>query len=394
MVCIVFLALLTASVARAQPAKDEDPKRVVIVAAGDTAHMKGWEEAEVEALGAKMFDGVRGWVNNADLRFVNLESAYSDAPVKVEKKWPLVTAPERLDWVLGAGFNLVSLANNHIGDAGKEGVADTIALLEKAREINGSTTKTSRHQESPREASRETPGETVGKEAGDGGRDLWWAGASVHPEKACDPVYFTPPGKEIEVAFVAYGWHELRFVCKDRGRFKEKLKEAKGKADFVIASAHYGREYRHVPMDKKVKMYRAFVDAGADIVLGHHAHVVQSIEVYKGAPIFYSLGNFSFASKTTRHRKTGAKLYGMLPFIEVEGGKVTGVEILPLYVNNLEAWELEGEKLEVKPFTPRVLTGKWAAKALADMVQWSKRLPGNDTRFEIVGDRLRITIED
>jgi len=377
---LVCLTLLLASPASAQPVKDENPQRVVIVAAGDTAHMRGWEEAEVEALGATMFDGVREWVAKGDIRFVNLESAYSEGKVKVEKKWPLVTKPERLEWVLAAGFNLVSLANNHIGDAGRDGVADTIALLEKARGGEAGPGSGSRVEGDSRQ------------EAGDGGRYLWWAGASVEPDKACDPVYFTPPGKTVKMAFVAYGWHELKFACKDRGRFKEKLKEASGKADFVIASAHYGREYRHVPMGKKVKMYRAFVDAGADIVLGHHAHVVQSIEVYKGAPIFYSLGNFSFASKTTRHRKTGAKLYGMLPFIEVTGGKVTAVEILPLYVNNLESWKLDGDTLPVQPFTPRVLTGKWAAKAMADMIQWSKDLPGNDTGFEIIDDRLKVLV--
>ena len=90
----------------------------------------------------------------------------------------------------------------------------------------------------------------------------------------------------------------------------------------------------------------------------------------------FGLGNFSFASKTNRHKKTGAKLYSILPLIYVKDGKVERVEILPLYVNNAESWKLNGKVLRPIDFTPQVLKGQWAQSMLESLVEWTEGVPG------------------
>ena len=72
------------------------------------------------------------------------------------------------------------------------------------------------------------------------------------------------------------------------------IEEAKKKADFVVVIAHGGHEHYNLPSPRMKKWYRFFVDAGAHAVVGHHTHIISGYEVYKDAPIFYSLGNFCF----------------------------------------------------------------------------------------------------
>ena len=145
------------------------------------------------------------------------------------------------------GFNLVSLANNHALDQGWEGRVTTVSALEEA------------------------------------GVD--WCG---HP---------TEPAS---VQYGSGGGYSYAFVCLQDVTNKLDDEAANAliasiDADFVFVSIHWGYEYKHKASDAvQVERARAFVDSGAAFVIGHHPHVVQNFEIYKGAPIFYSLGNFVF----------------------------------------------------------------------------------------------------
>lgn len=77
------------------------------------------------------------------------------------------------------------------------------------------------------------------------------------------------------------------------------IKEAKATHDKVIVIVHGGHEYYNLPSPRMQKQYRFYADQGADIVVGHHTHCISGNEVYKGVPIYYSLGNFLFTSKST-----------------------------------------------------------------------------------------------
>jgi poly-gamma-glutamate capsule biosynthesis protein CapA/YwtB (metallophosphatase superfamily) len=336
---------------------------MLLIAGGDVAYPRGWMDRLVERQGSKMFDFVRGYAEAADLAFLNLESPYTDAEFTLKKKWPIATPPHRLDYVLDGGFNMFSLANNHMGDAGKQGVFDTLDLLAK---------KNSKR------------------------RPLFWAGAARTAKKAYEPTIFKVPGKRLTIVFHAFGYARTKLVPALGKRALEAVRAYRSKGDITIVSVHHGKEYKHLPSRGKAGSFRKYIDAGADIVLGHHPHVVQGVEAYKKGLIFHSLGNFSFASKTKRHHKTGARLYSILPLIYIKNGKVERAEILPLYVNNGEPMKVGNKRLRHTNFKPQILKGVFADKMLGELRQWTHDLPGIHERavkaFSIKGERAWIQV--
>ncbi|MGF7534441.1 capsular polyglutamate synthetase PgsA [Bacillus mexicanus] len=87
------------------------------------------------------------------------------------------------------------------------------------------------------------------------------------------------------------------------------ISEAKQRADIVVVQSHWGQEYDNDPNDRQRQLARAMSDAGADIIVGHHPHVLEPIEVYNGTVIFYSLGNFVFDQGWTRTRDSALVQY-------------------------------------------------------------------------------------
>jgi poly-gamma-glutamate synthesis protein (capsule biosynthesis protein) len=338
-------------------------KDFMLIAGGDVAYPRGWMDRLVDRQGSKMFDRVKGYVQAADLAFVNLESPYTDAEFTLKKKWPIATPPRRLDYVLKAGFNMFSLANNHMGDAGDQGVFDTLDLL---------TSKS--------------------KEYG----PLFWTGASRRKKDVWKPRVFRVPGKALKVVFHAFGYARNSLVPTPGKRSYKAVREHKNDGDITIVSVHHGKEYKHAPKASRAAAYRAYIDAGADIVLGHHPHVPQGVEAYKGGIIFHSLGNFSFASKTKRHHKTGAKLYSILPMIYVKDGRVERAEVLPLYVNNSEHMVVGDQTLKYTNFKPQIVTGVFASTVLKALREWTNQVPDIHQRakaaFRIVQERAIIQV--
>ena len=357
-ILIALPLLVNECEARIPPKSKRGSRDMLLVAGGDVAYPRGWMDRLVERQKAKMFDEVRPYANAAELAFVNLESPYTDKPFTLKKKWPIATPPHRLDYVLSGGFNLFSLANNHMGDVGGPGIDDTLELLRQKKEKN---------------------------------KNLFWVGAAESSRKAYDPLLFKVPGKKLTVAFHAFGYAgNNRVGAPASNKALEAIRRHADKADITIVSAHWGKEYIHVPKAGKAGLYRKYIDAGADVVLGHHPHVIQGVEAYKDGIIFHSLGNFSFASKTTRHHKTGAKLYGILPLIYFKNGKLERAEVLPLYVNNAESMVVDGKKLPPTNFKPQVLKGAFARQVLTELAQWTAEIPGIHARavkaFEIKDD--------
>lgn len=104
------------------------------------------------------------------------------------------------------------------------------------------------------------------------------------------------------------------------------VKEASLNADLVFVHIHWGQEYDNKPSPRQKEMAKAVVDAGADVIIGHHPHVLSSVEVYKDAVIFYSLGNFIFDQGWSRTRETTLVQYNVL-----NDGKVK-VELIPMRI--------------------------------------------------------------
>lgn len=357
----IFLVLLLAALGQAAGATasgqgERDPQRLVLNAVGDCAHPVQHYNEELRQLQYRVHDAVLPILRQGDLNFVNLETPITDRPPVLRKMFVFTAPLDSLLEIERAGFNLISLANNHMGDAGEAGVRDTeqhLARLARTRSIH-------------------------------------WAGAG----SGQDAVIFQLPGHSQTIAFLAWGNEPnvAEFKEEEPELALETVRKAAAQADIVIVSVHGGTEYRHVPSPELTRAYRLLIDAGATVVLGHHPHVAQGVEVHGNGLIFYSLGNYSLSSKTVRHRATGASLFGLLPTITFHGNRLAEVQITPLYVNNLEPLVVGDQTLAPTPFVPQIATGVFAGHILDQVVRWSGEINGNITRFSRKGDLLQVRL--
>lgn len=211
----------------------------------------------------------------ADITAGNLETPITTRGTPAEdKQYVFRGTPETVPALKEAGFDFLSLANNHTLDYGWEGLSDTMDYLDDA--------------------------------------DLQHAGSGNDDREAFTPAYIERNG--ITVAFVSVtrvvpevSWkadrtHAGVAEAYTPARAEAAIKEAKQNADIVVVMVHWGEEKKETPIPTQTDLGHRFVDAGADLVVGSHPHVLQGIEAYKGKWIAYSLGNFIFT--TTLSSKT------------------------------------------------------------------------------------------
>lgn len=213
------------------------------------------------------------YMKGFDVRIGTLEAAIGTNlpydPVKMAGRQNIVYARnEDFFRVKEMGFDVVSLANNHIWDLGEEGLKNTISILQK----NG----------------------------------IKYCGAGLNIEDASRPVIIEKKG--IKVAVMAYcmygnkylGYVELAGKNKtgvnplDIDKVVQDIKEVKQKCDKVVVLPHWGREYQYEPLPACVEMAKKMIEAGADAVLGSHTHQIQPLVWIKGKPVCFSMGNFLF----------------------------------------------------------------------------------------------------
>jgi poly-gamma-glutamate synthesis protein (capsule biosynthesis protein) len=214
-------------------------------------------------------DGIRKIMGQADLRITNLECPLTKHPTPISKTGPPLKAdPQNIQLLKNNGFNLVTLANNHIMDYGSKGIQDTIDFL-KEHKIDyvgaGSTMEEI---------------DVILKTKDD---------FTIGIINVCENEWSTDERQ----GYKANGFSEI-------GMFYA-IKAAKEKADKVIVIHHGGHEMYNLPSPRLKKTLRFFVDCGADAVINHHTHCVGGYEIYKESPIFYSLGNFVFDNPKQRN---------------------------------------------------------------------------------------------
>lgn len=350
-----FWLLLGALSATSGAAASEGP--LVLVGGGDTAYPKGWFDARARERGARMFEPIAPWLSGAHLRFLNLESPVTTRPPTARKTYPLTTHPHFLELLVDAGFNLFSLANNHTGDAGREGVADTLGHLAR-----------------------------LSTEA----RPLWWSGAGADRRVRQRPATVTLQGVRVAMLAFRLGGSPLGNAMGSDAAERQ-IRAAAAAADFVVVSAHGGGEYRAVPGSWKPARWRRFIDAGAHVVLGHGPHNPQGVERYRGGVIYYSLGNLSFGTRPRARRTGGMLLRGLLARVTFGDGKIQRAEAVPLFVDNRVPWVVDGVKLPVRLFTPVPVTGPHAAAMLDELREWSSAIPKNSTRIDACGQAYCLT---
>ena len=260
------------------------------------------------------FEKMKPYIDGADIAMANLESPIIAGKRVHSSSYLFRADPESAVGLNWAGFDVLSLANNHILNQGQEGLAKTWQYLDE-QEIDYCGTV-------------------------DAGKDL------------SDSIVIRQV-KNTKIAFLCYSYGPKNYsanakraglVLMDEEQLAEDMKLANELADFAIVSMHTGVEYEHESAPWQQNFARAAIDNGADVVVGHHPHVVQEFEEYKDKYIFYSLGNFVFDqmwSKKTRQ--------GMSVRLTVQQNKVVDLEYLPIMIEDFAQPRLadEDEKAEI-----------------------------------------------
>ena len=237
-----------------------------VLVASDFCPMLRVESLIKEGASSRVFAGIRPLVESADYSFVNLECPVWDgASSPITKCGPHLRCSEKsVDALRESGFSCVTLANNHIMDYGGSSLLNTLDVLT--------------------------------------GKGMEYVGAGRTLEEAGKILY-----KEIDGATLAVincCEHEFSIASEmsaganpiEPTRLFRTIQKAKSKSDYVLVITHGGMEYYPLPTPRMQELCRVFVDAGADAVVNHHQHCYSGYERYKGAPIFYGLGNFCFDS--------------------------------------------------------------------------------------------------
>ena len=244
--------------------------------------------------------GVREVLGGADIAFGNLETPVSARGAPVEKWINMRMAPELLADVVGLGFDIVTLANNHIMDFGEVAFFDTLAHL---RERDLPFVGAGENLDAAWRAKTVLAGDTRVAFLG-AASTLGVQSAATAERPGAAPIHVSEsynidfagsmeqPGSAPYVFTRA--WRE------DVERAAVALAAAREAADFVVLALHWGvppfwrSRFQDGLADYQVEVGRALIEAGADVIVGHHPHSLQEVEVYRGKPIFYSLGNFVF----------------------------------------------------------------------------------------------------
>jgi len=206
-----------------------------------------------------------GWTG-ADLRFVNLECPIAAGGRPVVKRFCFRAEPELAQAALAAGLvDVLSVANNHTYDFHRAGLHETLAHLAAWDRLAVGA------------GPGRTGAVTVKVTEHDGLRLGWLAYTGWTPED------YLPPSDDATA-----------LATLDEATLAGEIAAAKSRCDRLIVSVHWGREYARQPSKQQVRVGRAMIDAGADVVLGSHPHVAQPIEPYRGGLICYSLGNAIF----------------------------------------------------------------------------------------------------
>ena len=212
-------------------------------------------------------NGIRILFNNSDFNIANLECAITDEPITPDdKEWTFALPSKYVNVIKDAKINLLTLANNHILDFGEKALLNTIKVLDDNGILHIGAGK------NISEADKVYIKEIEGK------RYAFVAASAVIPKESWKA--------NEKRAGVSNGYDTLA-IC-------TRINRLKAYVDKVIVYMHWGGELEPVSRELQRIIGRRLVDAGADLVVGTHAHVVQEIEYYNNVPIVYSLGNFIY----------------------------------------------------------------------------------------------------
>lgn len=255
-----------------------------------------------DARGASYFlEDVKDIFSGDDLTITNMEGTLTDSDAIVEKSFNFKADASYADILTEGSVEAVNLANNHSRDYGEKGYTDTIEALDAAGIANFGYERTA-----------------------------------------------TMEIKGLKVTMLGYN------LLSKRESTIEQMKESVAKAkveggNLVIVSFHWGKERQYTPLEYQKTAAHAAIDAGADLVLGHHPHVLQGVEKYNGRYICYSLGNFCFGGNKNPSDKDTMIFQQTFTFDQGNLLDDDSVRILPCSLSS---------STKKNDYRPRLLTGK------------------------------------
>ena len=270
------------------------------------------------------FSAVLPILQRAPIVLGNLEGPLAQKAQKHNRNFSYRVKPKVATSVLRAGINVVTLANNHLVDCGREGVLETLEALA---------------------AAGVTP-----------------LGAAANQNAAHEPVIREAGG--FRIGLLGYYWNRRCAATANlpgsaMGVFEEletDIRQLRSRVDRVVVTFHWGRPYKLEPSPRARAKARFAIDCGAHAIVGHHPHIIQAFEIYRRCPIFYSIGNFAFGSGNSRAE-------GLMLGFRFEDARML-VNVYPLYVKNRDP--------RVN-YQPKLLRGDAAERMLRRLIEISLR---------------------
>ncbi|MFA4872336.1 MAG: AmmeMemoRadiSam system protein B [Patescibacteria group bacterium] len=239
------------------------------------------------------------YTRKADIFFGNLEGPISARGKSVGSPYPFRADPKAAEGLSCAGFDVMSVANNHIGDWSRAAAEDTFRILQENNIAYAG-----------------------------GGFDV----SEAHAAKVIEAngakfgfLAYTPYAPRSIIA----SEHESGVAAFSVTGMVDDIKAAKIASDAVIVSLHFGDEYARAENANQRNWAHAAIDAGAKLVIGHHPHVVQRVEQYKDGYIAYSLGNFVFDQTFSSH-----VMEGLLLKVVFERGEIASIAQIKVEISN------------------------------------------------------------
>jgi len=268
------------------------------------------------------FDGVLPLLQRAPIVLGNLEGPFAEKARKQRRNFSYRVDVSLASSLSRAGINVVTLANNHLTDCGRSGVLETLKALSNANVLA--------------------------------------LGAGTNGRTAHEPVILQAGG--MRVGLLGYYWNRRTAATANlpgsamdpREALAADIGALRERADRIVVTFHWGVPYEREPSSEDRAKAHFTVDCGADAVVGHHPHIVQPFEIYRGCPIFYSVGNLAFGSGNSRAE-------GLLVGLRFEDTR-TVVNVYPLYVKNRDP--------RVN-YQPKVLADRAAERVLSELVKIS-----------------------
>ena len=299
---------------------------VTISFAGDISLADNWEIMPYYKSRGKKIYGVLSeetvkYMVNSDLMIINNEFCFSNRGTPLaNKKYTFRANPKNVSIYDEIGVDMVTLANNHVYDYGRDAFLDTLDTLKNYG----------------------MPYIGAGRNIDEASRSYYFVIngykiAFINASRAEKFILTPGAAKETPGVFRAY----------DTTLLKQRIKEEKTVSDYVVVLMHWGREDSHVLEDVIKKDGKAYVDMGADLIVGSHAHVLQGMEIYKNKLIAYNLGDFLFSHVTD--------YTGILTLNLSNEGSMT-YKFIPAYE---------------KSFSTKLISGSEASKVYNLMTNWS-----------------------